>query len=202
MDYTVIYSAPVQTVIEPMIYKFEGADTSSEAYFVPINSILASKIENDSNVRVVVLESQRDGIDTNSIVERCTKETNSVLKDKNCNIEFVIISNPFSASKENMGKIFMDLIQKPIEDSTILTDITYGPKYVPMLIFCLLSYAERFLGCEISNVIYGQVFFDKDKKPYNPQIFDVASLYLLSSFSRFFGNSKDDYDSFLKGFFK
>ena len=202
MEYTVIYSAWVQSTIEPMEYKAENLILAAGSFCVPVNALLAAQIEDHSKVRVIILESERDGVDTKSTIARCKEETENSLAGKNCEIEFIVISSPFSASKDNMGKIYMELIDKPIEDSTIIADVTYGPKYIPMLIFCLLSYAERFLGCEIANVIYGQVYFNKDKKPYNPQIFDVAPVYLLSSFGRFFGNSKEEYDNFLKGFFR
>ena len=201
MDYTVIYPTWVQTNNQPMAYACEGIPTAEGRFHMPVNAILPANIENGSHVRVVILESTRESIDADAIADLCRKETESVLSGKDCQIEISIVKNPFSASRENMGRIYKSLLPEIVEGSTVLADVTYGPKYIPLLIFSLLSYAERFLGCEVESIIYGQVFFDAQKKPYNPQLFDITSIYLLSSFSRYFGNSREEYDRFLSGLF-
>ena len=58
--------------------------------------------------------------------------------------------------------------------------MTYGPKDLPIVLFSALNFAEKFLGCEVDHLIYGQVSF-KDGVPTNPQICDMIPLYCLNS---------------------
>ena len=37
----------------------------------------------------------------------------------------------------------------------VLVDTTYGPKDLPIVIFTALNFAEKFLECQIDNIIYG-----------------------------------------------
>lgn len=54
-----------------------------------------------------------------------------------------------------MGRI----IDEIDDESHIIADITYGLKDLPIIIFSALGFAERFLGCEIDAIIYGQANF-------------------------------------------
>ena len=48
------------------------------------------------------------------------------------------------------------------------------------MLFAALNFAEKFLGCEVDNLIYGQVNF-QNGVPTNPQICDMVPLYYLNS---------------------
>ena len=62
----------------------------------------------------------------------------------------------------------------------IMADVTYGPKDLPIVIFSALNFAEKFLRCEIDNIVYGQATF-KDDRVVGSAICDMIPLYCLSS---------------------
>ena len=72
------------------------------------------------------------------------------------------------------------LIEEIETGAHILVDITYGPKDLPIVIFSALNFAEKFLKCEIDNIVYGQAAFEGDKV-VGSVICDMIPLYCLSS---------------------
>ena len=68
-----------------------------------------------------------------------------------------------------------------ILNSQIYADITFGPKPLPMILMCALSFAEKFLNCDVKSVIYGKVNFDDNNKVTSPELYDVTSLYYLNN---------------------
>lgn len=196
MNYTVIYTVSMNMKLIPS-YEVKGC-SFAEKTFIPVNAILPEQIEDGSSVDVIVIAVADN--DISELVEKCVAETNRVLEDKGCTIKFSIIKSPFDVTKEAIGRIYCSLLALLKKDNIILADITFGPKYIPVLIIGMLSYAERFLSCRIDSIIYGQVNFNENREPVNPRLCDVSIVYMLSSFGQYFGNSKTDYDKFLKGF--
>ena len=75
----------------------------------------------------------------------------------------------------------MSRIVDELEDNAhILADMTYGPKDQTVVLFSALSFAEKFLGCDIDNIIYGQANF-VDRKPVNTKIWDMVPLFYLNT---------------------
>ncbi len=72
------------------------------------------------------------------------------------------------------------LVDEIDTEAHIMVDITYGPKDLPIVIFSAINFAEKFLRCEIDNIVYGQATF-KDNKVVGSVICDMIPLYCLSS---------------------
>lgn len=208
MDYTVIYPLYVTSKVDETEYRVFDSDLKAAAGGVrfPMNQVIASIVEDGSNVRVIMLGTELEGIDSKAIANLCRAETAAALDGKDCNIEFIEEYGLFDATRSIIGQLYASISKKIIDGSTILADLTYGPKYISILVFSLLSYAERFAGCRVDNIVYGQVHFvdgpEGKRIPVNPKLYDIAPLYLASSFSRFFGGNRTDYDSFIAGLFK
>ena len=65
--------------------------------------------------------------------------------------------------------------------------------------FCVLNYAEKYLECTVSRLIYG--LFDTRKE--NPgTMVDFTTLYLLNSFGAMFDGSKASFDTFVGNILK
>ncbi len=66
-------------------------------------------------------------------------------------------------------------------------DVTYGPKPLPIIMFAVMNFAEKFFSAKIKNIIYGKVDFIDDgsgtgkTKPVNPVLYDLTPLYYLNS---------------------
>lgn len=194
MNYTVIYSPSMNLAAKAAypIYEKEG----NILMVLPLNSVLASKIEDNSNVRVIIVETLKPGEKEWDYAARFKEETEKVLSKKGCAIEFVLDPHPFDASKTNIAKLYRNLTRLILPESTLLVDITFGPRYITLFYTCLLSYAERFLNCEIDSIVYGQADM-KYNPPKDVKLCDVTSVYLLSSFSSLFGDKKEAYDRFI-----
>lgn len=197
VDYTVIYSVPLNQSINAA-YRISGPAREGEYAVVPLNSTLASKIEDNSNVHVLVVVVSNT--DAEKRAQECIDETRSVLEGKNCNIDFECIRVPFASTSDVIGRLYLDMLSNVHADSTILADITYGTKYIPILITCFMDYAVRFHDNEVESVLYGHAEFDKEKNLKSTQLCDVSSVYLISSFGRHFGSNREEYDRFLKEF--
>lgn len=194
MDYTVIYTVPMAKSTKPA-YVIEGRDCLS---LIPINSVLASKVEDGSNVHIIIVDVSSSGIP--DAYQVCKEESLAVLMGKECNVDVECITVPFDSTNETIGNIYRSLLSSVRKDSQILLDITFGPKYIPVLMMCLLEYSVRFLGCEVVSVLYGHAEFNEKREMTKAVLRDVTSVFLISSFGRFFGNDKEKYDKFLNGF--
>ena len=99
---------------------------------------------------------------------------------KNDDIKVVLLRTIDKAgnSGKNCG-LFMQELDTINED--IAAKISYGPKPLPMILICVLSFAEKFLNCDVKSVVYGKVSFGQDNKACSPELFDVTSLYYLNN---------------------
>ena len=86
--------------------------------------------------------------------------------DKEYNRSFQLYDYFISASERNSIK----------DGSHIIADITFGPKDVPIIVFAVLGFAEKSLGCEVDHIIYGQANFENGR-PVNTKICDMSPLY-------------------------
>lgn len=199
MDYTLVYSITLNPNIKAL-YLPTGDVGLGRPVIVPVVSILPTTIEKGSRVRVVVIDSTKPGDDGDAFYEKIAQETRTMLDLLDCEYEVVRHIVPNNPEKKVLLDLFCRLNETILSNSTILTDVTFGPKYIPLLQFCMLNYAERFLDCEIGKIIYGQVDFDENRQARSPVVRDIAPLYLLSSFSKVFGHGKEDFDRFVTGF--
>ncbi len=71
------------------------------------------------------------------------------------------------------------------EGAEILSDVTYGPKTLPIVLFIAMRFAEKFFKCKIESIVYGKVNFIDDgtgkTKPVAPVLYDLTPLYYLNS---------------------
>ena len=106
-------------------------------------------------------------------------------------IEYVSpIETPFTETRDVHKKIIRDMVATLEENAEIIGDVTYGPKPLPIIMFAVMNFAEKFFKANIKNIIYGKVDFVDDgsgtgkTKPINPIIFDLTPLYYLNNLTK------------------
>ena len=154
--------------------------TSDKAYTYPSLSFLEKTIESSDELKVILLAKKSEYSDWERNVE-IFKEDLINANAENIKVDFSVIDTDFSEEQSVHEELMKKIIDEIEEKTKIIADVTYGPKDLPLIVFAALGFAEKFLGCSIDNIIYGQSDFDKDGRPQNPRICDFIPLYSLCS---------------------
>ena len=183
MKKIVFSNLPMKKELNKLHYPVDGnkaLEYDGEVSF-PIISILARTLTENDDVKIVLLSKtdvEGNSADNGALFQN---ELNEINKKIGAHIEYVIIPTPFVETRDVHEKLFRDMVEKLEDGAEILADITYGPKSLPIIVFSVLNFAEKFFNAEIKHIVYGKVDFSSDKKvPQNPMIFDMSPLYYLN----------------------
>lgn len=147
----------------------------------PVCGLLEKSLKPDDELTIVLIE--RPGkID-------CTKENAETFKSEfmvansaiGAKYQFVELKADFSETREVQTDLLNRIIDCVEPGMHIIADITYGTKDIPILTFAACNFAEKFLNCEIDNIVYGQAEFNEKNEVVNTQICDMVPLYYLNS---------------------
>ena len=184
MKKIVFSNLPMRRDLSPLKYPVDGNKTieyDGKVIF-PVNSVLARTLKKDDAVKVVLLS--KTDLDGNSAVNAglFQKELNEINRKIGADIEYITLATPFEETKCVHETLLKDMIAKLENGAEITADVTYGPKTLPIVMFSVLGFAEKFFKCDIKNIIYGKVDFPNGSKtPQNPLIYDLTPLYYLNS---------------------
>ncbi|GHU81963.1 hypothetical protein FACS189468_5530 [Spirochaetia bacterium] len=147
----------------------------------PINGVLAKTLDEADSVKVVLLK--KDDINNNSDrnVGEFMRELNIINKGIGAAIDYKVLSTPHDESRPIQEKLLKEMVDELTDGVAIYADITYGPKSMPIIVFSVLNFAEKFFNADIKNIVYGKVDFDKNNNPVNPELFDMTPLFYLNS---------------------
>lgn len=182
MKKIIICNIPMREYIANTVYSSDDRSlpVSDKPYRYPINSLLSQTVNAEDELKIILLI-KKDG---NTFYEKNTadykQEIEDICRTTGAKAEFVSIDTAFSQEKENHEQLMKRLVDEIDTGAHIMVDITYGPKDLPIVIFTALNFAEKFLKCEIDNIVYGQAAF-KDDKVVGSTICDMIPLYCLSS---------------------
>lgn len=182
MKKVVICNIPMREQVTKTVYVTEDRSlpVSSEEYLYPINSFLSQTMKPGDEIKAILLV-KKDG---NAFYKRHTEEFKSEIEKANATIgariECRVIDTDFSQNREVHEQLMGKIVEEIEVGAHILADITYGPKDLPIIVFSALGFAEKFLKCEIDNIIYGKADFVGNELK-RATICDMTSLYLLSS---------------------
>ena len=182
MKKIIICSIPMREHVANTVYLSEDRSlpVSDKPFRYPINSLLSQTVKEEDELKIILLIKE----DGNSFYEKNTAdykhEIEEICADTGAKAEFIPIDTAFSQEKENHEQLMGKLIDEIDIGSHIMADITYGPKDLPIVIFSVLSFSEKFLKCEIDNIVYGQADF-KNNRVVRSIICDMIPLYCLSS---------------------
>ena len=151
----------------------------------PITAVFAEKLADNDELKIVLLKSMTGDTkvdkQTEANVEVFKEEVKDILKNKKISVEYLPLESDFDESKENHEIRFKKMISCLEEDCELYADITFGPKLIPMMIFCVFNFAERFFNCNIKNIVYGKAMHDESNKAHDGELFDVSPMYHLNN---------------------
>ena len=182
MKKTIICNIPMKDRIDSSVYLSDdnSLPVSATAVKYPINAFLEKTIEVGTELKVILLVKNAEYSSSAANTASFKSELEAVVMGKDIQIEYVTVDTDFSQKQfiheELMGRVVDELE----ESSHIVVDITYGPKDLPLILFSALSFAEKFLNCEIENIIYGQAEFSNGQA-VNTKICDMSPLFYLTS---------------------
>lgn len=182
MKKVIICNIPMREYVANTVYSSNDRSlpVSENPYRYPINSLLSQTVNEKDELRIILLI-KKDG---NMFYEKNTadykQEIEEICETTGAKAEFITIDTAFTQDKENHEQLMKRLVDEIDTGAHIMVDITYGPKDLPIVIFSAMNFAEKFLKCEIDNIVYGQAAF-KDDKVVGSTICDMIPLYCLSS---------------------
>lgn len=187
MKKIVFTNLPMKKKLKAFKYFVDGntdIDYDGEVIF-PINAVLAKSMTKNDVITVVLIK--KLDLEGNGDVNAGAfmKELNTINRNVGADLNYRIIDTPFEEDRDTHEKLLREMIEEVKEKSLIYADITYGPKSLPIIVFSVLNFAEKFFNCEIRNIVYGKVDFitkeNGESEPSNPILCDMTPLYYLNS---------------------
>ena len=182
MKKIIICNIPMRDYVANTVYSSNDVSlpVSENPYRYPINSLLSQTATEDDELKIILLIKKDKNLFYEKNTADCKQEIEEICKATGTKAKFVTIDTDFNQDKENHEQLMKRLVDEIDTEAHIMVDITYGPKDLPIVIFSAINFAEKFLRCEIDNIVYGQATF-KDNKVVGSVICDMIPLYCLSS---------------------
>jgi len=202
---TVIISVPMKQEVETIQYPVDGNKSIEyeKPVCCPINGVLAKTLKKDEKVKVIYIITKGENSDCEQKKRTFVEELENINKEIGAVLSYDTIEIDFEPTKKTYNKIIIDLAEKIPENAEIYADTTFGFKAIPLSLFCALRFVEEFREAVVQYIIYGKIEFDKEtRKPKNPMLYDITSLYYLFKLMGTMGASNaDDALKTLKDFF-
>lgn len=147
----------------------------------PINAFLEKTMTAEDELKLVLLVKKDPYGNYKKNAEAFLAEFSEVNQEVQAKYTYTIIDTEFSEEKAIHEQLMSRIVDELEDNSQVLADITYGPKDLPVVLFYALNFAEKFLGCDIENIIYGQANFGANSKPENTKICDMVPLFYLNT---------------------
>lgn len=197
MKKTIVYPIRFSIRHDKIIYhagENEFEEYINEKMTFPLDHVILNDISEEDDICAILVETIHPERNTDEFVAEAKEEISNTLSGHCKSIEFKVVKIPYASKKEELGHIYKSLCKEIVPNSNIFVDFTFGPKYLPLILFCVLNYAEKYLECTINRLIYG--LFDTRRE--NPgTMVDFTTLYLLNSFGAMFDGSKSSFDTFV-----
>jgi len=146
----------------------------------PLNAFLKGYLSKGDDVKALLLVKKDENENYKKNLADFIEENIKANEEIGAKIEHKIVETDFEQSSKVHQMLMGKIVDELDDGAHIVADITYGPKDLPIVLFSALNFAEKFLGCEIDNIIYGQASF-VDGKPVNTKLCDMGSLYYLNA---------------------
>lgn len=155
--------------------------TYSNPVIYPINAILAETLKSNDEVKVILLQTCDKAGNSERNSGLFMQELNTINTEIGAKISYEILDSEFKETKDNHEMRLKAILDKVEDNSQLYSDMTFGPKPLPMILMCVLSFAEKFFNCDVKSIVYGKVNFDDNNKAGFPELYDVTSLYYLNN---------------------
>lgn len=182
MKKIIICNIPMRENVDLSVYKSDDLSlpVSDRAVRYPINTFLEKTLLPEDEIKVLLLVKKDEYSHYEKNANDFIEELRIINNDINSKMKFKIIDTNFEQRQSVHEELMAKIIDEIDVDTHILADITYGSKDMPIVLFSAMGFAEKFLRCEIGNIIYGQASFENGKV-VNTKICDMTPLYYLNS---------------------
>ncbi len=182
MKKTIICSIPMKKTVDQVVYVSEDTliPTSETAVRYPVNAFLAETMQPSDELKVILLVKKDEYSHDEQNVKFFQEELAQFNKNIGAAVSYTIIETDFSQSKTVHEQLMGQIVDELDIGAHIIVDTTYGPKDVPVVIFTALNFAEKFLECQIDNILYGLAKF-KENRVVNAELCDMIPLYYLGA---------------------
>ena len=151
----------------------------------PINGVLAKKLKKSDEVKIVLIK--KTDVEDNATVNvnAYKDEVAKINANIGAKISYDVLETPFEENWKTQERLFRAVLGKFEKECEIYTDITYGPKSLPIIMFSALNFAEKYFDCDLKGIFYGKVDFVTQENgkatPVNPVLCDMLPLYYLNA---------------------
>lgn len=182
MKKTVICNIPMKERIDKVLYTSDDASlpVAERKVRFPICAFLEKTVSSDDELNVVILIKKDNYGHYEKNVEIFKQELAVANADIGAAISYCVIDTDFEQTKSVHEQLMGRIVDELSVGSHIIVDITYGPKDLPIVIFSALNFAEKYLGCTVDNIVYGQASF-VDGQAVDTKLCDMIPLYCLGS---------------------
>lgn len=165
----------------PLVYQSEtpGLTLCEEAVTYPVLSCLGGYLQPEDSVKIVLLckcDPQKRYLRNVKTFKAEFQERCGPVRE----LSYVLVNTEFAECRLATEKLLSDLADQCEPGAEIISDITYGPKTLPIVLLAALSFGIRHLDCKVQHVFYGQVYF-QDGAPTAPKLYDLSYLLYLNS---------------------
>ena len=181
MKKTIICNIPMKENPDRNVQELtiKSLPASDRAVIYPINAHLEETLKADDELKIILLVKNDEKGYYKENIEAFKAEFEAVNK-VNAKAEYKILETAFSEEQQVHEQLMCDIVDEIEPETYVLTDITYGPKDLPIIVFATLAFIEKHLGCDIEHVIYGQGAFENGKAVSSKICDLVALLYMVT----------------------
>ena len=182
MKKTIICGIPMKKVIDEVVYRSDDKSIPSadRAVRYPVNAFLEETLKPSDELKIILLVKQDPHGSHEHNIGLFKEELANANASIGAKVSYSVIDTDFSQSKSVHEHLMGRLVDEFDIGAHVIADTTYGPKDLPIVIFTALNFAEKFLKCEIDNIIYGQASF-VDGHAVDTKLCDMIPLYYLGS---------------------
>ena len=173
---------PMTNNTDKHIYSSEDKSISASKTpdYYPVSAFLERNLKHGDELKVVLLAKQDEYGQFKCNIDKCIEEMNAVSELTGAQLRYKVIETRFSEDQSTHDGLLSMIVDELEEKAHILADITYGPKDLPLVLFTAMNFSEKFLGCEIDNILYVQAVFSNGLV-VSTRICDMIPLYCLNS---------------------
>ena len=172
----------MKKVIDEVVYRSDDKSIPSadRAVRYPVNAFLEETLKPSDELKIILLVKQDPHGSHEHNIGLFKEELANANVSIGAKVSYSVIDTDFSQSKSVHEHLMGRLVDEFDIGAHVIADTTYGPKDLPIVIFTALNFAEKFLKCEIDNIIYGQASF-VDGHAVDTKLCDMIPLYYLGS---------------------
>jgi hypothetical protein len=146
----------MKSKIYKSVYKSDdfSVPVSDKEVLYPVSAFFEKKITANDEVKVILLVKKDEFENYKKNVSDCINELSGVADKLGAKIDFKTIYTEFNEEQLTHAQLLLDIVEEFEKNAHIVSDITFGPKDLPVVLFTALNFAEKFFNCEIDNIVY------------------------------------------------